>query len=230
MKTSFVALIALLLLGSFTHLFTQRVQEQLEAPANAAQDVVIAALSNDTSVPNVCIIFLQGALIEAQYYVEPLTQIQAQLKDSYPVWIGIPQFAGSLVNPLQIDAGFKAVQEKLFALGMPHDVNYFLAGHSLGGAQVALYSLENPIFKGNMLWGATLMGDLKNNVTIPTLQLGGELDGLTPIMRMVSVSSEHTSSNLIANAPNNRERNTRLGEDRFFLFPVVCAKMGVHLK
>lgn len=63
-------------------------------------------------------------------------------------------------------------------------VKYFLAGHSLGGAQVVDYALKNPIFEGQLLWGATVTNSSRTSITIPTLQLGGELDGLTPIMKL----------------------------------------------
>lgn len=39
-----------------------------------------------------------------------------------------------------------------------------------------------------MLWGSTLNTSKFNQTIIPTLQLGGELDGLTPIMRMVFIT------------------------------------------
>lgn len=66
---------------------------------------------------------------------------------------------------------------------MPANTLLFLAGHSLGGSMSPSFAVGKN-FTGVLQYGSYILRNMRDNYTVPTLQLGGELDGLTTIMRM----------------------------------------------
>ena len=153
------------------------------------RDVILPPLSlKDTNLPEVCLVFAQGADIKPDQYVTLAKEIQSQAKPFFKLWVGIPEFLGDYAEPLVLDKGIQRVLDKMTKLGMTTET-LFTAGHSLGGAMIQLWTNQNaPKVTGQVLMGAFLTRSWKTdyifNYSVPTLTIGGELDGLARVTRM----------------------------------------------
>jgi hypothetical protein len=152
----------------------------------ASKDVIIKPLVAGLSP--VGVFFIQGASIDAEAYV-PLAQVvqQGLANNSLSAWVGIPSFLGDIAEPAALEVGITRVQHLLQAAGLPASAPLFVVAHSLGGATIQIYTeAKRSMFKGQVLLGAFLLRLFLNGTTnnIPTLTVGGELDGLSRVSRI----------------------------------------------
>jgi hypothetical protein len=151
----------------------------------SAIDVILPPDSSKTG-PEGFIIFMQGADIEASTYVPLLKMLQQKVP--LKLWVGVPDLFKNMVNPLDMNRGIEKIRQKMVDQGMQSTYSLY-GGHSLGGAMIQMWANEHASeVDGQILLGSFLTRTWKNkyafNYTIPTLTIGGELDGLARVTRM----------------------------------------------
>lgn len=146
-------------------------------------DVILKPVKQTSK--HVALVFIQGAQITPEQYV-PLFKAVQEATTSYSVWVGIPQFFADIADPLTIAKDVDKILSAMRAEGMSSE-SLFLAGHSLGGAVVQGYVAGNSKnVHGQILMGATLLRKYRNETyPVPTLTMGGELDGLNRVTRIM---------------------------------------------
>ncbi|MHC5613460.1 MAG: alpha/beta hydrolase family protein [Nostoc sp.] len=144
----------------------------------------------------VAIIFIQGEDISVEQYCPVAQSIQNAAPD-LSIWVSIPKFIGNSPVPreigLAIDQSIKEMQKE----GMPETDNIFFVAHSVGGIAIQKYLKSFPERgKGQILMGSFLekgyvskLNEAGQNVIqyiVPTLTIGGTLDGLARITRIAT--------------------------------------------
>lgn len=170
----------------------------------------------------VCLIYIQGADIEPSAYIPLVEEIQKTAQKTMKMWVGIPQFLNNAANPAVLDKGIERVLQKLSAVGM-NTSTLILAGHSLGGAMVQLWSDTNKErVSAQILMGAFLTRSWKKDYifqySVPTLTIAGELDGLARPTRM----AEAYYTQLLDPAQSQTSNSK--------LFPVLVVKGVTHMQ
>jgi hypothetical protein len=145
-------------------------------------DVILEPSS--TSGKQVCVLMIQGAEIEPYAYIPLMKAVQLESKD-LSVWVGIPQFPGNFA--FELGSGVDRILLKMREKGM-NTSTLIMAGHSLGGAMVQAYTAENADrVTAQVLMGSFLARSWKQdyvfNYNVPTLTIGGELDGIARVTR-----------------------------------------------
>lgn len=141
------------------------------------------------------LIFIQGEGIPIKRYYPMATAIQESAPD-LKIWVGIPQFISDAPIPRETGLAVDKVISEMKKEGMNTD-NIFFAAHSVGGVAIQKYLKSHPDkAKGQILMGSFLsrsyfskMNEEGNNILdypIPTLTIGGTLDGLARITRIAS--------------------------------------------
>lgn len=136
--------------------------------------------------PDVAIVLVEGAQISPKAYLPLATTIQSVAH--FPVWIAIPAYTADVPEP-SASSGIARALKSLNAAGMPPNTKIVMAGHSLGGAQVQDWTFSNAEQVSlQVLMGAGLLRKYRNGTTstkypVPTLGLGGTLDGLFRLTR-----------------------------------------------
>mmetsp|Transcript_24346 Transcript_24346/g.35707 ORF Transcript_24346/g.35707 Transcript_24346/m.35707 type:complete len:589 (+) Transcript_24346:59-1825(+) len=157
-------------------------------------DDIILQPPSTKNGPTSVLFFAQGADIETSQYVDILGQLQQAV--DFPLWVGIPQCPDNIAAiPNAISNGIDRINEKMISEGM--NANYFFyGGHSLGGAMMPDYvnSTVSTTATGMVLMGSFLTRKYKTGATaegrpqvsypVPTLTIGGELDGLCRMTRI----------------------------------------------
>ena len=124
----------------------------------------------------------------AAQYVPLATAIQNA--SSRAVWIGIPELFLDVANPVDLPSGIQRILKAMRAAGMPSTAPTFYAGHSQGAVVLQDYVNETHGQEinatGQILLNAFLQRKYRN-VTFPvsTLTVGGELDGLSRVTRIM---------------------------------------------
>jgi len=152
---------------------------------------------------------IQGADIKPEAYIPLAKEIQLLASSALQVWVGIPEFIKDSANPLVLDKGIERVLESLTSQGMSSTASLVTAGHSLGGAMVQLWTDEHKDrVSAQVLMGAFLTRSWKKDYifgySVPTLTIGGELDGLARVTRMAEAFYTQLldpSQNQTANMP-----------------------------
>ena len=147
-----------------------------------ADDVVLKPIrKSDTEV---ALVFIQGADIKPAQYV-PLAQ-SVQNASEYALWVGIVECLLDLPAPLDVSEGVSRILSTMKSSGMTA-TSVFFAGHSLGGMALQDY-LYNDVkdAPGQMLLGSFLLRRYRNvTYPVPTMTIGGELDGLARVTRIM---------------------------------------------
>lgn len=127
---------------------------------------------------------IQGAYITPEQYAPLGAAIQAA--SVYTLWVGIPELPLDLAEPLALPTAISRVLKSMTEQGMNASA-VFYSGHSLGGAMVQDYVYKNgDSSQGQILMGAYLLRKYRNQTyPVPTLTVGGELDGLTRVTRIM---------------------------------------------
>ncbi len=142
------------------------------------------------------LIFIQGKGIPIERYRPVSEAIQAAAAD-LQIWVGIPQFIGECPTFRETGLAIDKVLSEMEQAGMPPTENLFFIAHSLGGIAIQKYLKSFPeLAKGQILMGSFLnkwyLSDLNDRgqtiiqFPVPTLTIGGTLDGLARITRIAA--------------------------------------------
>lgn len=160
--------------------------------AQAWDDIIISPPSGKTGTVSV-LLFAQGAQIKTSQYSEILSLLQESV--SFPLWIGIPQCLSDTCSiPTTLSSGMDRITKLMKLQGMKAEYTFY-GGHSLGGAMLPDYvNSVKDTAKGMVLLGAFMTRKFKTATTssgrpqvsfpVPSLTIGGELDGLCRISRI----------------------------------------------
>lgn len=90
-------------------------------------------------------------------------------------------------DPLTIAKDVEKILSAMSAEKMSSEAPVFVAGHSLGGTVLQYYVASNPKkVHGQILMGSCLLRKYRNETyPVPTLTMGGELDGLNRVTRII---------------------------------------------
>ncbi len=148
----------------------------------AGDDVLLKPIKQGKQ--DVGIMMIQGALITPTQYV-PLMKALQQASE-YTLWIGIPEFSIDVAEPLVLKKGIDQMMSAMEKAGMKNKT-FFIAGHSQGGATLQAFVKSNSQgVTGMILMGSFITRDNYNtSYPVPTLTIGGELDGLTRVTRIM---------------------------------------------
>ncbi|GMH99340.1 hypothetical protein TrST_g3567 [Triparma strigata] len=160
----------------------------------AWDDVILSPPEGKNGEPK-ALYFAQGADISTDQYSSILSLLQEKV--SFPLWVGIPQCPADVAAiPFGLSSGISRIQKAMTKQGMPSPSHSFYAGHSLGGAMMPDYVASKPdeadamFLLGSFITrkyktGSTSGGRPQVEFPVPTLTVGGELDGLCRISRIV---------------------------------------------
>lgn len=147
------------------------------------------------------LIYLPGEDITPSQYVPLCNAIQSSFPQ--PLYVAIPQFLDGTPTIPELVRILPVVLREMENKGLPPNSSVFMAGHSLGGAALQGFSgiyqnnytsiYPDWVYRGQMLNAAFLTHDqrdsdtqlISKNYTVPTLTLGGELDGCCRISRII---------------------------------------------
>ena len=138
-----------------------------------------------TTGEEIAFVLVQGAQIKPDQYVPLARAIQDACSES--LWVGIPEFLADIAEPLVLSKGIAKVLQVMSSQGMKSDVKVFFGGHSLGGAVLQDYVKNNAkSATAQILMGSFLLRKHRNDsYPVPTMAIGGELDGLNRVSRMM---------------------------------------------
>jgi len=152
----------------------------------------------NTQQSTIGLIFIQGEGVKAEAYMEISGAIQAAASD-LDIWVGIPKFIGESPIPRELGLAVNNTMRKMKQQGMPETAHLFFIAHSVSGIALAKYLKafhESVNAKGQILMGSYLgkwyfsnldsHGKTIINYPIPTLTIGGTLDGLARITRIAT--------------------------------------------
>ena len=132
------------------------------------------------------VVLIQGAQIGPDKYLPLIKQIQNASK--FAVWVGAPAFVGNVPEPLEVGSAVERTLTAMQTMGMPKTCKIFFVAHSLGGTIIQNYLYGNAsLAAGQILLGSFLSSKYRNGTTypIPTMTIGGELDGLSRVTRIM---------------------------------------------
>ena len=186
---------------------------------SAADDVILKPLKQ--GVEEVALILIQGSLIKPEQYT-PLA-LSVQNASNYSLWVGIPEFDGDMVVPIDPSGGISRILNAMRNSGMT-TTTVFFSGHSLGGAVIQDYvNNEAKNASGLMLLGSFLKRWYRNvTYPVPTMTIGGELDGLVRVTRVME-EYYHRVLKTQRSQPDTKLANA-------FLFPVVVVEGMSHMQ
>ena len=147
-----------------------------------SHDVILRPVK--TGPQEMALVMIQGAYITPEQYTPLGAAIQAN--SVFTLWIGIPELPLDLAEPLALPTAISRVLKSMTEQGMNASA-VFYSGHSLGGAMIQDYVYKNSnSSQGQILMGAYLLRKYRNQTyPVPTLTVGGELDGLTRVTRIM---------------------------------------------
>ncbi len=134
-----------------------------------------------------------GAEIKTEQYTKILSSLQAQV--DFPLWIAVPQCPFDVAAiPFGLSTGISRAKKAAEELGMNPTFEFY-GGHSLGGAMMPDYVADSAedadamVLLGSFITrkyktGATEAGRPQVEFPVPTLTVGGELDGLCRMTRI----------------------------------------------
>lgn len=146
------------------------------------------------SGPTAALLFGQGAGIPTGLYAALGLAIQEA--SPFPLWFASPQCPQDVAAiPGGLEVGMLRVRKAMRSQGIDWgSTSTFYGGHSLGGAMMPDYVLGVDDAVGQVLMGSFLTRKFKTGATaegrpqleypVPTLTIGGELDGLCRLTRI----------------------------------------------
>ena len=148
------------------------------------RDIILHPKSSATV--EACVIMIQGADIKPEQYIPLMKEIQATSAGDVKLWVGIPEFIGDMA--FELEKGIDRILKRMQDEGMTTDT-IIMAGHSLGGAMVQNWTAKNADkVRAQILMGSFLTRVWKKDYIfsypVPTLTIGGELDGLARVTRI----------------------------------------------
>ena len=160
----------------------------------AGKPIIIKPINSQKT--SVGLIFIQGEGIPVERY-RPIAQAIQSAAPDLSIWIGIPQFIGDSPIPRETGLAINKTLSELHNAGMPPTDNLFFIAHSVGGIAIQKYLQSFPErAKGQILMGSFLgkrycskidaQGKTIIQYNVPTLTIGGTLDGLARITRIAA--------------------------------------------
>jgi len=156
-----------------------------------SKPIVLEPITEDQSSEEIGFIFVQGALIKSQQYLNLSKKIQEK-STKFRTWVSITDaifdLPQSFLGTLAINKAYKNLIEK----GFKESSKIYLIGHSLGGIAAINFYIGNENSKNGTklnIHGLIMMGSiLQRNMREKTkdlniMILNGELDGLMRITR-----------------------------------------------
>ncbi len=142
------------------------------------------------------LIFIQGEEIPRERYCPVAEAIQAAAVD-LEIWVGIPRFIGDSPIPRETGLVVQQAIREMAQAGMPPTKNLFFIAHSVGGIAIQKYLKSFPdrakgqILMGSFLgkWNLSTLNEQGKTIveySVPTLTIGGTLDGLARITRIAA--------------------------------------------
>lgn len=181
-------------------------------PVVISTDLIISPISGKTG-PEVAFVFGQGASIRTSQY-QPLA-VALQQAVTFPLWFAVPACTGDICAiPGTLKSGVARVLQSMKTSGLNSNAKVFYGGHSLGGAMMPNVVNETSARDsgaGMILMGSFLTRTFKTGLSkegrpqvefpLPTLTIGGELDGLCRLTRITeALYSQITFSEFPAKA------------------------------
>ena len=137
------------------------------------------------------LLFVEGAEIAGDLYVPLLQQVQNM--SGLSLWVGIPEFLGDLPDPVTLSADIKSTLKDLESAGFnaSGDALLYFGAHSLGTVFLQDYVEANAshavgqVLTGGFLARKHYSAGPNNSFSypVPTLTVGGSLDGLARVSR-----------------------------------------------
>ena len=179
-------------------------------------DIVLKPLKK-SSTAEIGVVVIQGAQITPDKYLPLISKLQNV--STYSLWVGVPEFPLDTPEPLAISSGVQRIIKSMTSAGMPATAKIFFIAHSLGGIIIQDYLASNPkMAAGQVLMGSFLLSKYRNtNYPVPTMTLGGEMDGLCRVTRIME---EYYFRILHAADPDTALRN----------FPVLVIQGLSHIQ
>jgi hypothetical protein len=137
-------------------------------------------------------IFVQADGIKVDQYVKHLSLLQDSLKDQVAIWVGLPEFNDNKADLATFKTTVPDIFNQMQVAGLKTN-KLVVAGHLQGGLIVQQYVKAFPGADAFDLSGAVLLGSFwtrdmmsqLNNVVVPTLSVGVELDGVARVTRFM---------------------------------------------
>jgi len=158
--------------------------------------------------PAAALVWIQGALIPSKDYT-PLLQV-VQNASELSLWIGQPSFLGDTPEPARLAADIAVTLKLMRKAGLNSSTPVYFGAHSLGtvflqqycaGSSMALVETAraeaNQPCAGQILVGGPIARTNflpSFSYPVPTLTVGGSLDGLARVTRTVAESYYHQVS------------------------------------
>ena len=185
----------------------------------------------------VAIIFIQGEEISVEQYYPVAQSIQNAAPD-LSIWVSIPKFIGNSPIAREVGLAIDGAIKEMGKQGMPQTDNIFFAAHSGGGIASQKYLKSFPERgKGQILMGSFLekgyisklnnKGKSEIHYIVPTLTIGGTLDGLARITR-IAVGFWHQQINVCPKTDKNVcPKTDKTDKEKF---PVVAIDGATHMQ
>ena len=182
----------------------------------SAEDLVLKPTK--TGKEDIGVVLIQGAEITTGKYAPLMKQVQMASKN-FSVWVGVPEFPLNAPQPFSISGCVDRILQSMNKSGMPKTAKILFIGHSQGGVMLQDYLAANPkIAAGQVLMGSFLLAKYRNvSYPVPTMTLGGELDGLCRVTRIME---EYQLRVLESDHPDDALAN----------FPVLVIKGLSHIQ
>jgi len=164
----------------------------LASLSHASQPLVFPPVTNSSALPDVALIWIQGALVPNERYVPLMNKIQ-QTCSALRIWVGLPSLPLNTPTPVTIGPGVDDVLKMLAQQGMGNSTVNFYGAHSLGTVMLQDYIVGQPDkhVAAQILGGGYILRKRyypSFSYPYPTLTIGGELDGLARVTRTIAES------------------------------------------
>ncbi len=145
-------------------------------------DVILPPVKKGTT--NAALILIQGLQVKPEQYVPLATAVQSA--SDLTLWVGIPEYPADVPQESGLDTGITRILKSMASAGMNASAVFFGA-HSLSGTNLQDYLLENRQgSRGQILLGSFLKRKNRDaTYPFPTLTVGGELDGVCRVTRIM---------------------------------------------
>lgn len=192
----------------------------ISKPLPTLSSDIILPPPKTTSQPEAAVILIQAPQVLPSQYLPLAKALQAS--SGYPLWVGIPEFDHDIVLDYTIGSGIDRVLGQIMS---NKTIYLFFAAHSPApsGSSLQDYLVKNVTLtqktSGLIMLGSFLKRSYRGSPSfpIPTLTIGGELDGVCRITRIMEEFIHRISM------ASNRDEAIKK-------FPVVTVPGMTHLQ
>jgi hypothetical protein len=145
----------------------------------ASKDLILQPIKDGEPM---AFVLLCGAMIPPERYL-PLAQAVQNATDA-ALWVAVPEFFADFSQPLAVAGAVDRVRSSMYDSGLAKDGALFVGGHSIGGTTIQGYAEKHSDeLAGQVLLGSFVSRKSLQSIVVPTLSVGGELDGLARASR-----------------------------------------------